>query len=142
MRSAAPCFCKYGIICARMKLVPKQVHVWSHVRWPERDPHGTKLMVAFCLHFLSGFVFLFCFVFLAVLGLICCTWAFSNCECGVLSTETGWFPLGWLLSLQSTVFSVVWASTVVVHSITCPAAYGIFLQQGSNQCPLYWQVDS
>ena len=62
MRSAAPCFCKYGIICARMKLVPKQVHVWSHVRWPERDPHGTKLMVAFCLHFLSGFVFLFCFV--------------------------------------------------------------------------------
>ena len=95
-------------------------------------------MVAFCLHFLSVFFFFF----LAVLGLICSTWAFSNCERGVLSTETGWLLLGRLLSLQSTVFSVVWASVVVVHSLTCPAAYGIFPQQGSNQCPLYWQVDS
>ena len=32
------------------------------------------------------------------------------------------------------------ASVVVMHWLRCPC--GIFLDKGSNQCPLHWQVDS
>ena len=28
------------------------------------------------------------------------------------------------------------------HGLTCPMPCGIFLDQGSNPCPLHWQVDS
>ena len=31
---------------------------------------------------------------------------------------------------------------IVVHGISCPAACGIVLSQGSNPCPLHWQADS
>ena len=30
----------------------------------------------------------------------------------------------------------------MVHRLSCSAACGIFLDQGSNPCPLHWQVDS
>ena len=30
-------------------------------------------------------------------------------------------------------------SVAVVHRLSCPAALGIFLDQGSKPCPLYWQ---
>ena len=30
----------------------------------------------------------------------------------------------------------------MVHGLSCSAAYGIFLDQGSNPCPLNWQADS
>ena len=38
--------------------------------------------------------------------------------------------------LQST------GSVVVAHKLSCSTACGIFLDQGSNSCPLHWQVDS
>ena len=38
--------------------------------------------------------------------------------------------------------SRVWASAVVVLRRSCPTACGIFPDQGSNPCPLPWQVDS
>ena len=38
--------------------------------------------------------------------------------------------------LQST------GSVVVAHGLSCSAACGIFPDQGSNPCPLRWQVDS
>ena len=34
------------------------------------------------------------------------------------------------------------ASVVVAHGLSCSAACGIFLDQGSNPCPLHWQGDS
>ena len=34
------------------------------------------------------------------------------------------------------------ASVVVVHGLSCSAACEIFPDQGSNPCPLHWQVDS
>ena len=34
------------------------------------------------------------------------------------------------------------ASGLVVHGLSCSAACGIFLDQGSNLCPLQWQADS
>ena len=42
-------------------------------------------------------------------------------ECGLLGTQ---------------------ASVVVAHGLSFPEAYGIFLDQGSNLCPLHWQADS
>ena len=35
-----------------------------------------------------------------------------------------------------------WASVVVMHKLSCSTACGIFLDQGSNPCPLHWQADS
>ena len=34
------------------------------------------------------------------------------------------------------------ASVVVVPGLSCSEACGIFLDQGSNPCPLHWQADS
>ena len=34
------------------------------------------------------------------------------------------------------------ASGVVAHGLSCSVAYGIFPDQGSNPCPLHWEVDS
>ena len=36
----------------------------------------------------------------------------------------------------------VQASVVVVRRLTCPEACGVFLEQGSNPCPLLWEADS
>ena len=33
-------------------------------------------------------------------------------------------------------------SVVVAHKLSCPAAYGIFPDQGLNLCPLHCQMDS
>ena len=33
-------------------------------------------------------------------------------------------------------------SVVVAHELSCSAACGIFLDQGSNPCPLHWQAFS
>ena len=33
-------------------------------------------------------------------------------------------------------------SVVVIHGLSCSTACGIFLEQGSNPCPLNWQADS
>ena len=33
-------------------------------------------------------------------------------------------------------------SVIVAHGPSCPAACGIFPDQGSNPCPLHWQADS
>ena len=33
-------------------------------------------------------------------------------------------------------------SVVVAHGLSCSVACGIFPDQGSNPCPLYWQADS
>jgi len=35
-----------------------------------------------------------------------------------------------------------WASGVVVPTLSCSTAGGIFLDQGSNLCLLHWQADS
>ena len=42
------------------------------------------------------------YLFLAVLGLPCCAWAFPGVEWGLLSSCSAGFSLQWLLLLQST----------------------------------------
>ena len=89
--------------------------------------------------FFSNFK-IFIYLFLAVLGLRCCTQAFSSCvrvtlHCGAWASHCGGFSCrAWALGAL--------ASVVVVHGLSCSAAGGIFPDQGSNLCPLHWQVDS
>ena len=102
---------------------------------------------------------LFIYLFLAALSLCCRVWAFSSCgELGLLFVAVH----GLLIAVASLaaehglqacrlqqlshVGSVVVArrlqsagSVVVVHGLSCSTACGI---QGSNPCPLHWQVDS
>ena len=51
------------------------------------------------------------------------------------------FSSRWLLLLQSTGFRDK-GSIAVAQGLSCLTACGIFLDQGSNPCPLQWQVDS
>ena len=90
-----------------------------------------------------------CILFLVVLGLHCCTQAFSICDKQWLL----FIALRWLLLLQSTGSRCTgfghcstWApqlwltgSVVVVHGLSRPMACGIFPDQGLNPCPLYWE---
>ena len=79
---------------------------------------------------------------LVVLGLRCFAQAFTVVESrGSSSFRCSVFSLWWLLLLQSTGSRRI-GSVDVVHRFSCSAACGIFLDQGSNLCPLHWQVDS
>ena len=71
------------------------------------------------------------YLFLAVLGPCCCAWAFSSCG------EQGHSP--WRcdgLSRGAQALGV-WASVVAAHRLSCFMACGIFLDLGSNPCPLH-----
>ena len=102
------------------------------------------------LNFFGGglFIYLFIYLFMAVLGLRFCTRAFSNCG--------KWGPLfiaarGPLIiaaslvaehRLQTRTGSRRAGSVIVAHRLSCSVACGIFPDQGSNPCPLHWQADS
>ena len=75
------------------------------------------------------FILLMHLFLLVVLGLHCCSRAFSSCgERGCLVA---------VARLRHTD-----ASAVVAHGLSSSAVHGIFLNQGSNLCSLYWQADS
>ena len=98
------------------------------------------------------FAFIFFSVFLSICSfnvvsllinlLRCYAQTFSSCgerratfHCGVWASPSGGF------SLQNT-GSRHTGSVVVVQGFSCSMACGIFLDQGSNPCPLHWQMDS
>ena len=100
------------------------------------------------------FIHLICV--LAVLGLCCCTWAFSSCdEQGLLAS---WGPQAsrcwWLLLLQNTASRVCglsscssralehWFNSCGTCGLSCSTARELFSDQGSNPCLLHWQADS
>ena len=96
--------------------------------------------------FLNKFIYLF----LAALGLRCCKqvslFAVSG---GYSSMLCAGFSLWWFLfvaehRLQAHRLQQLWheGSVVVAHRLSCSVACGIFPDQGSNPCPLHWQVDS
>ena len=94
----------------------------------------------------------FIHLFLAVPGLCRCAPALSSCGeralflvvvCGLLISVTSpavEHRLGTrgvaAPGLRST------GLTAAAHGLSCRAAYGSFLDQGSNSCPLHWQADS
>ena len=49
---------------------------------------------------------------------------------------------GLLMAVASLVAEKAQASVAAAHGLSCPMACGIFLNQGSNPCPLHWQADS
>ena len=65
-------------------------------------------------------------------------WAFSSCgKWGLLSVAVS----GLLTAVASRCGAPalgLQAVVVVVRGFTCPAACGIFPDQGSNPCPLHW----
>ena len=83
------------------------------------------------------------FIILAALGLHCCTQAFSSYgKRGLSSSCSAW-------ASHCGVFSCCRAQAlghvglvVAVHRLSCSLACGIFLEQGSNLCPLLQQADS
>ena len=87
------------------------------------------------------FIYLFiyfwlCWVFVSVRGLslVAASGGHSSSWCAGLS-------LSWSLLLRST-GSRCAGSVVVAHGPSCSGACGIFPDQGSNLCTLYWQADS
>ena len=89
---------------------------------------------------MSIIFFLLILFILAGLGPFCCEWAFPSCgERGLLSSSG--------FSLQGVLAVEAWAlwlpgSGAVALGLSCPVARGIFLVQGSNPCPLHWQIYS
>ena len=79
-------------------------------------------------------VYSFIYLFLAVLGLRCCAWAFSSC--GARASQCGGFSCCGARALGAR------TSVAVAHGLSCSVACGIFPDQGSNLCPLHWQMDS
>ena len=77
-----------------------------------------------------------CWVFVSVRGLslVAASGGHSSSRCASLSLSRP-------LLLQSTGSGRA-GSAAVAHGPSCSAACGIFPDQGSNPCPLHWQVDS
>ena len=80
---------------------------------------------------------------MAALGLCCYAWAFSSCsERGLLFHCSAWAPQCGGFSCYRARALGVRASVVAAHGLSCSMVCGIFPDQGSNPCPLHWQVDS
>ena len=94
----------------------------------------------------DGFIYVFqdvfiCFL-LAMLGLCCCTWAFSSCgKWGSFSSGSASFSLWWLLLLQSTGFRHVDFDSCDTWASLLRDRWGL-PDPGVNLHPLHWQVDS
>ena len=90
----------------------------------------------FFLNFIYLFYLWLCWVFVSVPGLspAVANGGHSSSRCAGLSLSRP-------LLLRST-GSRHAGSVIVAHGPSCSAACGIFPDQGSNPCPLHWQVDS
>ena len=114
--------------------------------------HSMECRFILLLQFLKLFYFIH-FIFCGVVPSLCVQ-SLSSCgEQGVLFVSVHRLSLRRLLSLQNTdsrcTGSVVgdsWAPehrvSILACGLSCPTACRIFLDQGSNPCPLHWQVNS
>ena len=90
----------------------------------------------FFLNFIYLFIYLWlCWVFASVRGL-----SLAVASGGHSSSRCTGLSLSRPLLLRST-GSRRAGSVMVAHGPSCSAARGIFLDQGSNPCPLHWQAD-
>ena len=116
-----------------------------HSMWdppgPGMEPVSPALAGGFLFFLNFGFIYLFiylwlCWVFVSVRGLslVAASGGHSSSQCAGLSLSRP-------LLLRST-GSRRTGSVIVAHGPSCSAACGIFPDQGSNPCPLHWQVDS
>ena len=111
----------------------------SEGKWPFNP------QMVFCEHF--------CFVYLFIFGCagfsLLCADLLQLLRLEAPLLHCAGFSSQWLLLLQSTGSRVhkvqqLWhlGSVVVAHRLSCPTLCGIFPTQGSNLCPLCWQVGS
>ena len=108
------------------------------------NPTDTSLFMPFSwresnskrVHSLSYLIFKNQFLFLASLSLRYCVGFLWLWRTGASLVAEHGLQAGRLQQLQPV------SSAVVTHSLSCPAACGIFPDQGSNLCPLHWQADS
>ena len=77
------------------------------------------------------------------MGLHCFTQAFSSCSeqgllssCSVQASDCGGFSCFRALAQSA------WVSVAVAYGLSCLVACRIFLDQGSDPCPLHWQADT
>ena len=144
------CVCVYMYMSAFPQFLCIQLHF------------SQTLCVCVCVYSVCAYVCVYVCVCVFWLWLVfCCVWAFSTCSqqgllffavCGFLTVvalvlwSTGFRPHG-LQQLHigvqqlQLVDSRVWAQQLW-HTGYSSVARGIFLDQGSNPCPLHWQVDS
>ena len=89
-----------------------------------------------------------CWVFIAHRFFSSCGEQGLFCSCSAWTSHCGGFSccIAWALGHvgSGVVAPRLWgtASVVVAHELSCSKACGIFLNQGSNPCPLHWQVGS
>ena len=112
---------------------------------PSIPPHprleaASGYRVFLIIFLLNLFIYLFIFGCVGS-SLLCEGFSLVAATGGYLSLQCSGFSLRWLLLLQS-MGSRCSVSVVVAHRPSCSAACGIFSDQGSNPCPLHWQVDS
>ena len=112
---------------------------WTQLKCLSMLAIWIKLNKFCCFLFLKKILL---YLFLAVLGLCCYVLAFSSCsDWGLLFAAIQ----GLLIAVSSLVAEhglLNVGSVTVVFGISCSMVCGIFLDQGFNQCPLHWQVDS
>ena len=94
------------------------------------------LLLAPLIIYLFVYFWGLCWVFVSVRGLslVAASGGHSSSRCAGLSLSRP-------LLLRST-GSRRAGSVIVAYGPSCSAACGIFLDQGSNPCPLHWQADS
>ena len=100
--------------------------------------------IYFCLHWVFVAAHWLSLV-AASRALRCSEWPFhcSGFSCGRAWALGVWASVvvaGGLSSVAHRLSST--GSVVVSYRLSCLAACGIFLDQGSNTCPLHWQMDS
>ena len=109
--------------------------------WPAYSAWPTSEIPKWRSHKLE-FHYTFFFVFWLHWSFLLCAGFLSCGEQGsTLYLQCVGFSLQWLLLLQS-MASRHPGSVVVAHRLGCPAACGISPGQGSDLCPLPWQVNS
>ena len=85
--------------------------------------------------FLSFFLAVLIFVAPHELSLVAASGRLLS-GCGAQASQSGSFYCCRAQALGS------WASVVVAQGLSCSAVSGIFLDKGSNPCPLQWQERS
>ena len=97
----------------------------------------------FFYNIFKNYLFIYLFLFMAVLGLRFCARGLSLVAAsgGHSSSRCAGLSLSRPLLLRST-GSRRAGSVIVAHGPSCSAACGTVPDQGSNPCPLHWQADS
>ena len=102
---------------------------------------SSKSFIVSGLFFFLINLFIYLFIFGCVGSSLLCEGFLQLRRVGATLHRGAWASHYHGLSLWSTGSGRA-GSVVVVHRPSCSAACGIFPDQGSNPCPLHWQVDS